>query len=420
MRRRLVLLSTAITAMVVIAFVLPLGLLVRDLAADRATTPAQLRAQALAPVVGFADTFTLQAAVQATQQSVSGEVHVRAPDGTVLGVDAFPDVPLDRAGVFALSGGGRVAVVPVTAAAGTGVVAITIPAGDLRTGVLGAWAMLGALGMLLIAGAAWLTDRLARSTTEAMEDVESTARRLSQGDLGARTLVDDPPEVARVADALNELAARTRELLDEERERAADLSHALRTPLTALRLDLESLPSGEARDSVAQDVEAMRIAIDRAIQEARRPVREGSGRRCDLAEVTRDRLAWWDPLAQDEGRSAAGSFVPEHPCWVRASRQDISEMVDALIGNVLSHTESGTPFRVTLSGDEGDWVLAVTDEGPGLPDLDVLARGVSGAGSTGLGLAIVLATASAAGGGAEVSGRRDGIVVRLPQVSGPR
>ena len=69
-----------------------------------------------------------------------------------------------------------------------------------------------------------------------------TAERLGRGDLDARVEPGGPDEVREVGAALNRLAARISELLAREREEVADLSHRLRTPVTALRLDVESLP----------------------------------------------------------------------------------------------------------------------------------------------------------------------------------
>lgn len=422
MRRRLVVLSTAITAMVVIAFVVPLGLMVRELAADRATTPAQLRAQSLAPIVGLADTATVEAAVAAAEQAIDGDVHVVTPQGAVLGAPVPDGIATDVAAVYEQPDGSRVAVVPVVAGAGQGVVVVTVPAGALRRGVAAAWALLGALGLFLIAGAAWLTDRLARTSTRALADVEAGARQLSSGDLTTRVEVAEPVEVGRIADALNDLAKRTGELLTEERERAADVSHALRTPLTALRLDAEALPVGTAgRDRVLDDLAALEAAVDRAIHEARRPVREGGGRRCDLAGVVRERTAWWSALAEDEDRELAVVVEPV-TAWVQGSRSDLTDVVDALIGNVFSHTDPGVDLEVALDLPEpGTVQLRVRDHGPGFPaDVDVLARGVSGGGSTGLGLSIVQSTVDAAGGTLAVDRGSSTITIDLPELPGPR
>ncbi len=425
MRRRLVLLSVATTTMVVLAFLIPLAVLVGDLAENRAVSPAQQAAQALAPLAALGAPASIEAAVEAAHARFDGPVGVRAPDGRVYGDLPDEDVPTSASVVLAHDGG-RIVVVPVVSDIGTGVVAIGVPVEAVRRGVGAARLVLGGLGVLLVVAAAVVADRLARSTTEAIEDVEDTARRLSAGDLGARTTAHDPPEVMRVARALDLLADRITDLLADEREAVADLSHRLRTPLTALRLDLEALPASAERDVVQADLDALDAAVNRAIDEARRPGRGGATRRCDLVEVVGDRVAWWTALAEDEHRVLEARLAPG-PAWVAVGRQDAEAVVDSLLGNVFAHTPPGTAALVELEQSDGTWLLRVGDDGPGFPDgVDVLARGVSGGGSTGLGLDIVVRTTRAAGGSVEVgSGAAGGdaagavVTCRLPSAAGP-
>ena len=127
-------------------------------------------------------------------------------------------------------------------------------------------------------------------------------------------------------------------------------------------------------------------------------MREGVEARCDAREVVADRVTFWGALAEDQGRDLQVE-LPEAPCPVRASRPDLEAAVDALIGNVFSHTPDGTPFSVALHPlPAGDALVLVTDAGAGFDDDAVLGRGESRAGSTGLGLDIARHTASASGG----------------------
>ena len=98
------------------------------------------------------------------------------------------------------------------------------------------------------------------------------AEHLASGDLTARAPVDGPPEIQQVSDGLNRLATRIGELLAHERETLADLSHRLRTPLTALRIDAESLSADEeVMARVIGDVDALTRTVNEIIAEARRP-----------------------------------------------------------------------------------------------------------------------------------------------------
>jgi signal transduction histidine kinase len=206
---------------------------------------------------------------------------------------------------------------------------------------------------------------------------------------------------------VNRLATRIGELLAHERESVADLSHRLRTPVTALRLDADALPAGPDRERLVADVDELDRQVDALIREARRPEREGVRARCDARAVAEERVEFWRPLAEDQERVVTVDLVPG-PCPVRAAQTDLEAALDALIGNVLSHTPDGTGLTVRLSAaPDGGAVLVVADEGPGFPDLSVLHRGRSGAGSTGLGLDIARRTAEATGGSLEL-GRAPG------------
>ena len=214
-----------------------------------------------------------------------------------------------------------------------------------------------------------------------------------------------------VGTAVNQLAGRIGELLAAEREGAADLAHRLRTPLTALRLDVEGLPPAE-RDRLLDDVDALSRGIDEVIHEARRPVREGVGAECDAPTFVVERAEFWSALAADEGRSIrigqSGTPLP-----VRVPAADLAAAVDALLGNVFAHTPEGTALVVDVRPrEDGGAVVTVADEGPGIPE-GAVERGRSGAGSTGLGLDIARRTAEASGGELRLSSSAAGTQVSL-------
>jgi signal transduction histidine kinase len=246
--------------------------------------------------------------------------------------------------------------------------------------------------------------------TRPVTDLARTAERLGQGDLDARAEPAGPDEIREVGTALNRLAARIRELLAAERESVADLSHRLRTPVTALRLDAEGLADPEERARLVADVDELTRHVDAVIREARRPVREGVGARCDARGVVADRVAFWQVLADDQDRRldrdldlSAGTLP------VRASEADLAAALDALLGNVFSHTPDGTSLAVRVRARPGGGAeVAVRDHGPGFADDDVMHRGESRSGSTGLGLDIARRTAVASGGRLEVRPAAEG------------
>lgn len=400
-RGQLIGLVAATTSVVLLAFLVPLGLLLRSEAEQQAIATATLRAQAVAAVVTLDPE---QAAGELAPPTEDGPlVSVFLPDGRVLGAEVArtPSVELAARGqaFTAEWEGGIEVLMPVQGlAGGAAVVRAYVPEPALHRGVTRTWALLAGIGLLVFGLGLLLADRLGRRLVGSVTVLAGTADRLAQGDLSVRVAPGGAPELQRVGAGLNQLATRIRELLAAEREEVADLAHRLRTPVTALRLDVESVPDPDARERLAAGVDALGRVVDEVIRTARRPVREGARPAADLAEVTSERVGYWSVLAEETGRPLTVQ-VPERPVPVRAARDDLVAALDALLENVFAHTPDGAAARVTVTTHPGGGgVLTVDDAGPGLPAGQQPQRGASAGGSTGLGLDIARRTARAAGG----------------------
>jgi len=246
----------------------------------------------------------------------------------------------------------------------------------------------------LVAGSVAVADRLGARIVPATKSLARAARRLGADDLAVRVAPAGPPELAEVGRAFNAMADRMVGLLRSERELAADLSHRLRTPLTALRLELETTDNWVDLDRLRQAVAILSAEVDGIIRTTREPLSSRTAEQCDATDVLADRLAFWSVLAEDHGRpwTVIGSA---EPLWVAVPRADLEAAIDALLGNVFHHTPEGTAFRAGVVGT----TLIVEDDGQGIADPDhALRRGASSAGSTGLGLDIVQRVAAGAGG----------------------
>ena len=408
MRRRLLLLTGATTALVLAALLVPLTLLTRSHAADRATAEATARAQWVAATAGpvLAGGARGVTDVKQTMQSVNGPGLPRTSlilmDGTVVGAparvtDAVRLARTGRAFTYEPPDGGRMVLVPVHGAPeGTAVVQVALAERQLYAGVLTSWLVLAGIGAGLVLLGLVLADRLGARLVGATRALAGTAVRLAAGDLKARAKPAGPPELRLVGDELNRLAARIEQLLAAERENAADLAHRLRTPMAALRLDAETLRDPAEAERIAASVASLEHGVDEVIRRARRPLSD-SAPTADLSAVTRDRTAFWLPLAEDQDR-AVEVDTPPGPLTVPVPRDELAAALDALIGNVLDHTPHGTPFRVAVRSRGDAAELLIQDDGPGFPASDTTERGISGAGSTGLGLDIVRRTAQESGG----------------------
>ena len=408
MRRRISLLVAATTSAVILAFLIPLGMLVRTLAEDRAVAGASQEAQAVATIVaGVDDVRQLTDLVGLVDQRSDRATSVLLPDGRLIGTappgsqqSAATVVSRARNGAaFTLRGvEGAQVVVPVVTSRGTVVVRTAIGLDDLRRGVAAAWATFAGLGVVLMVVAAVGADRLGRRVSAPVSELAAVAHRLRAGELGARAVPRGPAETVELGTSLNRLADRIGELLTAEREAVADLSHRLRTPVTALRLDVDAVTEPDLADRLRDHIGHLERTVDAIVKDARRPVRSTLRRSCDAASVVRDRVAFWSALAADQGRDLTVS-IPSTVTPAAIDAADLVDVVDALVDNVFAHTPDGTAFAVSLMTSASGMVrLEVADSGPGAANPDVARRGHSTAQSTGLGLDIVRRAAIAAGG----------------------
>jgi signal transduction histidine kinase len=411
MRRQLAVMAAATTSMVVLAFLIPLAILVQTVVRDRALNAAELEARSLAPLLATEhDSAILRSAINAVS-SGADQMTVFLADGTVLGHVRAEDanVALARRGhAFTTPMGDGLAVfVPVLVSDGsTAVVEVVVPASALQQGVGTVWLVLGALGLALIVLAGLVADRMARSIVVPTRALATAAHGLARGKIETRVDPAGPPELMEVGGAFNQLAARIGELIAAEREAAADLSHRLRTPLTALRLDIEQVKSDDEVERLSDDLEDLERVVDEVIRELRRQTRDAAGSIADLAEVTRERVAFWAALAEEQDRPYRADIEPT-TAYVRIARPDLEAALDAIIDNVFAHTPEHTPFRISLHTISGERVrLTVEDNGPGLA-AGTVVRGDSGGQSTGLGLDIVKRAAATTGGSLAL-GRAEG------------
>ncbi|MCW2765172.1 MAG: Two-component sensor histidine kinase, partial [Nocardioides sp.] len=257
-----------------------------------------------------------------------------------------------------------------------------------------AWAGIIGLGVVLFLLALALAYRAGRRISEPLLEVAATAHRLRAGELTARAPVRGTEETQELGRALNGLAERTAELLLKERAAVGDLSHRLRTPVTALRLDAEAVADPELAHRLQEHIAVVQRTVDAIVREARRPVRTDLAPRCDAAETVRARMDFWKVLAEDQHRGLDVA-LPAGPVPVPLAQEDLADLVDVVIDNVFAHTPEGTALRVALTTREpGTAVLTISDDGPGFSGRTGPAR----PGSSGLGLDIARRTAEGCGG----------------------
>ncbi len=405
MRRRLFTLTGAVSLLIVVAFVVPLAGLVRQLSHDRAITTAENVAQFTALSLTATADDGRSAAERAVTSNRGILLSVILPDGTVVGrpLDPGEDIsrPLQGTAGRAAVEGGEAVYAPAFTPDGITIVRVLVEEEQLRAGVGGAWLGLGILGLVLVVLAVWLGDLLGRSLRRPVDELAVAARTLAGGNLETRVEPSGPAEVQSVAHQFNRMAEQVSELLRHERETAADLSHRLRTPMAALRLEIESVPETEIRERLLDDLSELERVVDFVIAETRRPDRQRRSNACRVIDVVTERATYWEALAEEQERATTTAVNADGELLVELSREDLAAALDAVIGNVFSHTDEGVPYRITCTVRGALGTVIVDDAGPGIPPR-ALDRGVSLGGGTGLGLDIARGTADATAGSLSV------------------
>lgn len=413
MRWALVKVCLAVTTMVVVAFAVPLGLVIKEMARDRAFSNAEREAAVVVPALSITtDRDQLERVVASAGSDDGMAVHLPASDRRAavdLGLQRAADTDiaavrkLGRASTTEVPGGSAL-LQPVALSLGTVVIEVFVPESEVSNGVGTAWAVLAAVGAALVVGSVAVADRLGVRMVQPARRLVEGAHELGEGKLGARVPEEGPNELRLAAVAFNAMADQVVQLLANERELAADLSHRLRTPLTVLRLNAASLGDSPAAEQTRTAVAQLEREVDTIIRTAReakpQTAAAGPGAGCDAAEVVRERMAFWSALAEDEGRKVRTAGV-DRPVRIPVARTDLAAALDALLGNVFRHTTEGTAFAVDVHNGEDAVIVLVSDAGPGIHDPEAaMARGSGSgaAGSTGLGLDIVRRLAESTGG----------------------
>ncbi|MEU9735951.1 HAMP domain-containing sensor histidine kinase [Streptomyces sp. NPDC048002] len=422
-------LSLGIALLTTLAFALPLGYAARQQAADRAQQQSERRAAALVTVLAATrDPRAVHAAWRSTGEDAASTC-VRIPGSADVGGCRAPAGALgqasaaDRAVRARAADGQDVLLLPVRLPDGrTAFVESLVRADEKSDGVAATWAVLAAavaaLTLIAVLGADLISRRLVRSTGHLLR----AASAVGAGELGVRVPVGGPQEVRKVAAAFNTMTDRLARLMQSEREFAADLSHRLRTPLTALKLDVDAV-EGPAADRLRAAVTALDEQVTHLIGLTRKgsaDIAAQTGRATDLSAVVGTRMAFWAALSRAQGRQCQVTLAPV-PVTVEAPEQEVLAALDALLGNVFRHTPPGTPYEVYAGLLDGVPCLVVEDAGPGIPAWAAASgRGHSGGASSGLGLDIAARVAAEAGGHLLIGESRHGGAHLLMRLGGER
>ncbi len=398
MTRRLLLGYLTLTLFVLLILEVPLGIAYAHRQIDELTFDVERDAVALASLAEDSLEGTqpvdLQPVAEAYQERTGGRVVIVDAEGNVV-ADSDPLRPGDRS--FAsrpemqVALDGRVATgtrrsdsldqnllyVAVPVASGGevhGAVRITYPTSTVDERVVRNWVRLATVGLVTLAAATVVGIVFARSVVRPLRRLQDTATRLGHGDLEARTPTDDgPPEVRSLSLAFNDTAARLEQLVTAQEAFVADASHQLRTPLTALRLQLENIreevdpAEGEEVDAALQEVSRLSRLVDGllALARAERTSTTVTAEAVDLRDLLGERREVWAAVAAEQGVDLVLD-TGAVPVVALATPDHVAGVIDNLLANALDVSHPGRSVTLSCRAGGAHVEVHVVDQGPGM------------------------------------------------------
>lgn len=308
-----------------------------------------------------------------------------------------------------------------------GAVRVSVTDDQVQRGIRRSVIGLVAIGVAGLVAGLLIAFVLAGTLSRPLRRLAAAAGRLGKGDLSARAGdVRGAREIEEVGHAFDDMAARLEATVRAQREFTANASHQLRTPLTGLKLRLESAQEEAADGHLREQLQAAEREVDRLAEIVERLLvlarRIEDGRpadKVDLDEAARRATA---RLKARAARAGAELSVRGPGAQASAAASEVDQILDNLVDNAISYAPG--PIAIETGRVDGRAFLAVEDHGPGIPEDErdrVTERFYRGrgapAGGSGLGLAIVRELAERAGGSLTVGQASDGgarIEVQLP------
>ncbi|HVW42811.1 MAG TPA: ATP-binding protein [Amycolatopsis sp.] len=406
MRRRILLAILLAVAVTAAALGIPLGVTAWKLVDSITTEDLGARASQIAATLDTdladGDLSRAELATVAVAIPPGGRLTVQLPGRATLtqGADPGADVVTARVQL-----------------ARDGTLEIAIPAGPTRSRQTTVTLAVLLLVVLSVSIGTVVATVTARRLAKPLRHVAERAAKLGGGDFRPDRSRYGIGELDMVAEALDTSGTALAQLVQRERQLVGDVSHQLRSRLTALQLRLESLTIiGDGDGDVAEEARAALEQADRlseALEEllaAARAASEVDAEPVELASALPEVAQEWRQLLRSEGRNL--KLRIGDGLIARATPGRLREVVGVLLDNALKHG-AGTVTLAARRGDaEGTVVVEVSDTGSGIPDElvpHVFERGFSGGGSTGVGLALARALAEADGGRLELSSRRPAV-----------
>jgi len=287
-----------------------------------------------------------------------------------------------------------------------------VAAGRYRHQVILAWTTMALFGLMLVGLAALVTGLVANRLTRPVDRLIDDAEQLGSGSFSLDPAGTGIVEIDRAHVALARTAERLGTLVARERSFSAEVSHQLRTPITALRLDLDALQRAMPTDENLVDAQRKVDHLERTVTDMLALARDRHHRSppIEVEPIVAGVVGRWrGPLAA-EGRPLRFWVEADLP-HPSTSERALVQILEVLLANARQHGRGEVSVRVRSA--DAAVVIDVTDQGPGFDDADPLRPDVEAAPAAGRGLPLARRLATADGADLRVVQAGPKPIVRL-------
>ncbi len=429
MTRRILLALLTLTAAVLAAAVVPLALKAAAHERDSFINEAAATARSVAAIAeDRLDSHTSDPALTAALRSVAREgdelLVLNKANRPVIsqGVphdawqqlaataenQAAPTTELTKDRVIAVEtvwNDGRSSGIPI------GTVVLERPVTQLNQNIANLWLYVIVLSGCAMVAAALVAVYFARWVSKPLARLDTAARQIADGELSVRARTGSgPPELRRMAATFNMMAGRLETLVHGHRAMLADVSHQLRTPLTALRLRLDLLaadsapPAADELAGAQEEIARLSRLVDGLLATARAESVAERVVPVNLIPAVAERVAAWQPVADAHGvKLATEHSADDDRAQVSLGVGHLEQILDNLLDNAIEALgDHGGCVTVSVASSDEGTTLTIADDGPGMNPQErsraFLRFSTGSQAGTGLGLAIVQRLVTSNGG----------------------
>jgi signal transduction histidine kinase len=249
---------------------------------------------------------------------------------------------------------------------------------------------------------------VARRVVHPLSELTNAAAKVAVGTDAPHVNEEGPDDVRNAAIAFNAMAAKVTRTLESQRHLLSAVGHDLRTPITAMRINLEFIEDDELREGLMRNLEELQVLTEQVLSAAKGAGGERS-RQVDLSALVESLCTDLDELGEPV------SWVNHSPAPIACRPNEIKRAVRNLVENAVAY---GHKAEVRISDTSDGYEVLVEDEGPGIAESDrqrvfepfvrLESSRNEATGGTGLGLTLVKAIAEGHGGAIRLENRPGG------------